>query len=57
MGQRLYTARRQVNLSVAEVADVVNAAPRVVAALEAEQSVSDEDAARMEALVANLAES
>ena len=57
LGQRLYTARRRANLSVAEVADAVNAAPAVVTAVEAEQPVSGEDAARIEALIANLSES
>lgn len=56
LGQRLYTARRRANLSVAEVADAVNAPPAVVAALEDEQPVPKEDAARIEGLIATLSE-
>jgi transcriptional regulator with XRE-family HTH domain len=54
LGQRLYTARRQANLSVAEVAEALNASPGVVAAVEADDPISEQDAARIEALIANL---
>jgi len=57
VGQRLYTARRRANLSVAEVADAVHASPEVVAAVESEHPVSGEDVDRIEALIANLSDS
>ncbi|KAA0093571.1 XRE family transcriptional regulator [Mycolicibacterium sp. P1-18] len=56
LGQRLYTARRRANLSVAEVADAVSAPTEVVAAVEGEQPVSAGDAARLEALIATVSE-
>lgn len=54
-GQRLYAARRRANLSVTEVAEAVAVPADVVAAVEDEQPVSDGDAARLDALIADLA--
>jgi transcriptional regulator with XRE-family HTH domain len=54
VGQRLYTARREGNLSVAEAAAAMQTAPEVVAAAESEKPVSADDHQRIEALIATL---
>ena len=54
VGQRLYTARREANLSVAEAAAAMQTAPEVVAAAESEKPVSADDHQRIEALIATL---
>ncbi|WP_431240920.1 helix-turn-helix domain-containing protein (plasmid) [Mycolicibacterium aichiense] len=54
LGQRLYTARHAASLSVAEVAGAFDVAPNVVAAVESEQSISEEDRRRVEELIAAL---
>jgi len=54
LGQRLYTARREANLSVAEAAAAMQTAPEVVAAAESEKPVSADDHQRIEALIATL---
>jgi transcriptional regulator with XRE-family HTH domain len=54
LGQRLYTARREASLSVAEAAAAMQTAPEVVAAAESEKPVSADDHQRIEALIAAL---
>jgi transcriptional regulator with XRE-family HTH domain len=54
VGQRLYTARREANLSVAEAAAAMQTAPEVVSAAESEKPVSADDHQRIEALIATL---
>ncbi len=54
VGQRLYTARREASLSVAEAAAAMQTAPEVVAAAESEKPVSADDHQRIEALIATL---
>jgi transcriptional regulator with XRE-family HTH domain len=54
VGQRLYTARREANLSVTEAAAAMQTAPEVVAAAESEKPVSADDHQRIEALIATL---
>jgi transcriptional regulator with XRE-family HTH domain len=54
LGQRLYTARRQANLSVAEAAAAMQTAPEVVSDAESEKPVSADDQQRIEALIATL---
>jgi transcriptional regulator with XRE-family HTH domain len=54
LGQRLYTARRESNLSVAEAAAAIQTAPEVVSAAESEKPVSSDDQERIEALIATL---
>lgn len=56
LGQRLYTARRQASLSVAEAAAAMATAPDVVAAAESEKPVSPDDQQRIEAFIADLGE-
>jgi transcriptional regulator with XRE-family HTH domain len=54
LGQRLYTARREANLSVAEAAAAIQTAPEVVSAAESENPVSADDEQRIEALISTL---
>jgi transcriptional regulator with XRE-family HTH domain len=54
LGQRLYTARREANLSVVEAAAAMQTAPEVVSAAESEKPVSADDHQRIEALIATL---
>jgi hypothetical protein len=54
LGQRLYTVRTGAALSVAEAAAVMDVTPDVVVAAESEQSVTEEDQRRIEALIADL---
>jgi transcriptional regulator with XRE-family HTH domain len=54
VGQRLYTARREANLSAAEAAAAMQTAPEVVSAAESEKPVSADDHQRIEALIATL---
>jgi transcriptional regulator with XRE-family HTH domain len=54
LGQRLYTARREANLSVTEAAAAMQTAPEVVSAAESEKPVSADDHQRIEALIATL---
>jgi len=54
LGQRLYTARREANLSVAEAAAAMQTAPEVVSDAESEKPVSADDHQRIEALIATL---
>ena len=54
VGQRLYTARREASLSVAEAAAAMQTAPEVVVAAESEKPVSADDHQRIEALIATL---
>jgi transcriptional regulator with XRE-family HTH domain len=55
-GQRLYTARRRSNLSVAEAAEALGAPPELVLAVEREEPAPDVYAPRIEALIADLSE-
>jgi transcriptional regulator with XRE-family HTH domain len=54
LGQRLYTARRRANLSVAEAAAALGAPPELVIAVESENPPPDDSAARIEALITDL---
>lgn len=54
LGQRLYTARRQANLSAEESAAAMRTAPDVVKAVESENPVSPDDRQRIEAFIAAL---
>jgi ribosome-binding protein aMBF1 (putative translation factor) len=54
LGQRLYTARREANLSVEESAAAMQTAPDVVTAVEGEKPISADDQQRIEALIATL---
>jgi transcriptional regulator with XRE-family HTH domain len=54
LGQRLYTARREANLSVEESAAAMQTAPDVVAAVEGEKPISADDQQRIAALIATL---
>lgn len=54
LGQRLYTARREANLSVDESAAAMRTGPEVVSAVENENPVSADDQQRIEALIATL---
>jgi transcriptional regulator with XRE-family HTH domain len=54
LGQRLYTARREANLSVEESAAAMQTAPEVVTAVEGEKPISADDQQRIEALIATL---
>jgi transcriptional regulator with XRE-family HTH domain len=54
LGQRLYTARREANLSVLESAAAMQTAPDVVAAVEGEKPISADDQQRIAALIATL---
>ncbi|MEZ0363567.1 FHA domain-containing protein [Mycobacterium sp. pUA109] len=54
LGQRLYAARRRADLSVAETANAAGLPPELIAAVEAEQSVSETDASRINALIDQL---
>jgi transcriptional regulator with XRE-family HTH domain len=55
LGQRLYVARRRVNLSAAEAAAALAAPPELVAAVESETPAPDENSrARIEALITDL---
>jgi transcriptional regulator with XRE-family HTH domain len=54
LGQRLYTARREANLSVEESAAAMQTAPDVVTAVEGEKPISADDQQRIAALIATL---
>jgi transcriptional regulator with XRE-family HTH domain len=54
LGQRLYVARRQSDLSAAEAAQALNAPPGLVLAVEREEPPPPEYVPRIEALIANL---
>jgi transcriptional regulator with XRE-family HTH domain len=54
LGQRLYSARREANLSVEESAAAMQTAPEVVSGVESEKPVSADDQQRIEALIATL---
>lgn len=54
LGQRLYIARRRSELSVSEIASAAGVSAELIAAVEAEQPVPDDDAARIAALVDQL---
>ena len=54
IGQRLYAARRQANLTVAEAAAALGASPELVVAVENDHNPPDALASRIEALIAGL---
>ncbi|WP_163801485.1 transcriptional regulator [Mycolicibacterium sediminis] len=54
LGQRLYAARRNANLTIAETARAAGVAEDAVLAAEAEQPVGPDDAELVESLVAQL---
>lgn len=54
LGQRLYTARRGAELSMPEIASAAGVSPEVIAAVESEQPVADDDTARIRAVVDQL---
>jgi len=54
LGQRLYTARNNASLSVAETAGAFDVDPDVLVAAETEQPVGGEDRRRIETLIADL---
>jgi transcriptional regulator with XRE-family HTH domain len=54
LGQRLYAARRQANLSAAEAAAGIGATPELVEAVEAGEAVDAGTAERVESLITDL---
>jgi transcriptional regulator with XRE-family HTH domain len=54
LGQRLYTVRREANLSAAEAAAAMQTAPEVVSDAEGEKPVSADDQQRIETLISTL---
>jgi ribosome-binding protein aMBF1 (putative translation factor) len=54
VGQRLYTARRQSNVSVAEAAEALGAPTELVLAVEREEPVPQNYVPRIEALISDL---
>ena len=54
LGQRLYAARRNAELTVPETANAAGLTPELISAVEAEQPVAEEDAARITALIEQL---
>jgi DNA-binding XRE family transcriptional regulator len=54
LGQRLYTARRRANLTVAEAAAALAAPPQLVIAVENEETPPEDATARIETLIADL---
>lgn len=54
MGQRLYAARRRANLSVAETANAAGVSEQAVQQAEADDPVTDAEAAAIEALIASI---
>jgi transcriptional regulator with XRE-family HTH domain len=54
LGQRLYTARREANLSAAEAAAAMRTSLEVVSDAESEKPVSADDQQRIEALISTL---
>lgn len=54
IGQRLYAARRQANLTVAEAAAALGASPELVVAVENDHNPPDALASRIEALITEL---
>jgi transcriptional regulator with XRE-family HTH domain len=56
LGQRLYAARRRANLSAAETANAVGVSAELIDAAEAGQPMTDNDAAALDAFVAQLSE-
>jgi transcriptional regulator with XRE-family HTH domain len=54
LGQRLFAARRRANLSAAETASAVGCSPQLIEAVEAGRPVTDDDAAAISAVLAQL---
>lgn len=54
LGQRLYAARRRTDLSVPETANAAGLPPELITAVEADQPVTEADAARIAALIEQL---
>ena len=54
LGQRLFAARRRANLSAAETGNAVGLSAQLIEAVEAEQPVTDDDAAAITALLTQL---